>query len=56
MTFTEPMIGTFDLSPLSIPSDRSILFYGVPAVIDFVGIGEKPRQVVLRRKSVTVIL
>ena len=37
MTFTEPMIATFDLSvgnsPLSIPSDRTILFYGVPAVI-----------------------
>ena len=35
MTFTESMIATFDLSvsnsPLSIPSDRTILFYGVPA-------------------------
>jgi len=37
MTFTEPMVATFDLSvgnsPLSIPSDGTILFYGVPAVI-----------------------
>ncbi len=35
MTFTEPMIATFDLSvgnsSLSIPSDRTILFDGVPA-------------------------
>jgi hypothetical protein len=33
MTFTEPMIATFDLSVAGIPSDRTILFYGVPAVI-----------------------
>ena len=37
MTFTEPMIVTFDLSvgnsPLSIPSDRTILFYGVPSFV-----------------------
>jgi hypothetical protein len=35
MTFTEPMIATFDLSvgnsPLSIRSDRTILFYGYHA-------------------------
>jgi len=35
MIFTKPMIATFDLSvvnsPLSIPSDRTILFYGILA-------------------------
>jgi hypothetical protein len=35
MTFTEPMIATFDLSvgnsPLSIPSDRTTLFYDDPS-------------------------
>ena len=39
MTFTEPMIATFDLSvgksPLSIRSDRPILFYGYHADCSF---------------------
>jgi len=49
MTFTEPMIATFDLSVgnslKSIPSERTILFYGVPAVTLLESIRRKRKDI-----------